>query len=238
MPSKSNASSGRAPHHGGERRLAVRGEQVSHRRISRLVALHARLDALAQAPASGIGQHAAGPAVDVELAHRHAQAGHALALLGRRHRGGAVQRVGGFLDVVRVDDQRLGHLARGAGEAAQDQHALLVVARGDELLADQVHAVVQAGHHADVGGAVQLVDRLVLVVLRPAGAPAGSRRVPKRWLMRVGDAAAMRSWKLRYSSSELRVGAATCTKTKRPIHSGCFSSRRSTACSRSRMPLV
>ena len=83
-----------------------------------------------------------------------------------RHRRGAVQRVGGLLDVVRVDDQRFGHLARRAGEAAQDQHALLVVARRDELLADQVHAVVQAGDHADVGGAEQLVHRVVLVVLR------------------------------------------------------------------------
>jgi hypothetical protein len=48
----------------------------------------------------------------------------------------------------------------------------------------------------------------------------------------------MRSWKLRYSSSALRVGAATCTKTKRPIQAGHFSSSRSTAFSRSRMPLV
>ena len=92
-----------------------------------------------------------------------------LAMRSRCSAGGivarAVQRIGGLLDVVRVDDQRLGHLARGAGEAAQDQHALLVVARGDELLAHQVHAVVQAGDHADVGGAEQLGDRVVLVVL-------------------------------------------------------------------------
>ena len=32
--------------------------------------------------------------------------------------------------------------------------------------------------------------------------------------------------------------AATCTSVKRPTHSGCFSSSRSTACRRSRMPLV
>ena len=106
-----------------------------------------------------------GPAEDVELAHRHAQARHALALLGRGHRRRAMQRIGGLFDVVRVHDQRLGQLARGAGEAAEDQHALLVVARGDELLAHQVHAVVQAGHHADVGGAEQLVHGVVLVVL-------------------------------------------------------------------------
>ena len=53
-------------------------------------------------------------------------------------------RRGALLDVVRVDDQRLGQLARRAGELRQHQHALLVVARGDELLRHQVHAVVQA----------------------------------------------------------------------------------------------
>ena len=66
----------------------------------------------------------------------------------------ALQRVGALLDVVRIDEQRVLQLARGAGEAAQHEHALLVVARGDEFLADQVHAVVQAGHQADVGGPV------------------------------------------------------------------------------------
>ena len=76
-----------------------------------------------------------------------------------------MQRVGGFLDVVGVHDQRFRHLARRAGEAAEDQRALLVVAGGDELLAHQVHAVVQAGHHADVAGAEELGDGVVLVVL-------------------------------------------------------------------------
>jgi transcriptional regulator GlxA family with amidase domain len=88
-----------------------------------------------------------------------AQADHALALLGRRHGQRLVQRVGRLLDVVRVDQQRLGQLARRAGEPAQDQHALLVVARRDELLAHQVHAVVQAGDHAHVGRAVQARSR-------------------------------------------------------------------------------
>jgi hypothetical protein len=76
-----------------------------------------------------------------------------------------VQRVGGLFDVVRVHDQRLGqsrarHRRTGSGSARP-----AVVARGDELLADQVHAVVQAGHDADVGGAEQLVHGVVLMVL-------------------------------------------------------------------------
>ena len=41
---------------------------------------------------------------------------------------------------------------------------------------------------------------VVLVVLAPADAPAGSPALPKRWLMR-SVARWMRSWKLRYSSS-------------------------------------
>ena len=76
-----------------------------------------------------------------------------------------MQRRRALLGVVGIDDQRLGQLARRAGELRQHQHALLVVARGDELLRDQVHAVVQAGDEAQVGGAVDLVDLRRLVVL-------------------------------------------------------------------------
>ena len=42
---------------------------------------------------------------------------------------------------------------------------LLVVVRGDELLGDEVHAVVQAAHDAHVGRAQVLVDGVGLVVL-------------------------------------------------------------------------
>ena len=55
-----------------------------------------------------------------------------------------------LVEVVRIDDERLGQLARRAGERAEHQHAALVVARGDELLGDQVHAVVQAADVAEV----------------------------------------------------------------------------------------
>ena len=75
------------------------------------------------------------------------------------------ERRGALVGVVRIDDQRLGQFARGAGELRQDQHALLVVARGDELLGDQVHAVVQAADEAEVGGAMVLVDGVRLVML-------------------------------------------------------------------------
>ena len=49
----------------------------------------------------------------------------------------------GLVEIVRVHQQRLPQLARGAGEAREDQHPALVVARRHELLRDEVHAVVQ-----------------------------------------------------------------------------------------------
>src|SRR5258706_2560778 len=130
-----------------------------------VVALHASLDAPAQAQAPGVGQHAPGPAIDVEFAHRHPQAGHAFALLRLRHRQGALDLRGAVLDMVRIDDQGLRHLAGSPGEAAQYQHAALIVARGDEFLAYEVHAVMQTGDQAHVGGAIELVDGVALVVL-------------------------------------------------------------------------
>src|SRR5439155_24027940 len=78
--------------------------------------------------------------------------------------------------VIRIDEQRVVQLARRARELRQHQHALLVVARSDELLGDQVHAVVQAGHDAHVSGAIVLVDdrRLVMLDLEPDRLPAPS----------------------------------------------------------------
>ena len=52
----------------------------------------------------------------------------------------------------------------GAGEAAQDQDAVVVVACGHELLGDQVHAVVQRGHHAEIRQPVKDVDFPVVVM--------------------------------------------------------------------------
>ena len=42
---------------------------------------------------------------------------------------------------------------------------MLVVARGDELLGHEVHAVVQAADHAEVGRAVELEESVLVVVL-------------------------------------------------------------------------
>ena len=72
--------------------------------------------------------------------------------------------VGDVIDVVRVDHDRAGQLARGARKPAEEQHALLVIARRDELLRNQVHAVVQAVDVAGVGGAIETKDLLRLDV--------------------------------------------------------------------------
>ena len=44
------------------------------------------------------------------------------------------------------------------------QHALLVVARSHEFLGDEVHAVMQAGHDAQIRSAKKLEDFVRLVM--------------------------------------------------------------------------
>ena len=109
----------------------------------------------------------ASPSVDVELGHEPAHRRHALALLGGLHAEPGDERGARLPHVVGVHDERLGELARGAGELAEHEHALFVVAGGDELLGDEVHAVVEAAHVADVRRPEVRVDGGGLVV-RPA----------------------------------------------------------------------
>ena len=95
-----------------------------------------------------------------------------------------MQRRRALVGVVGIDDERLRQLARGAGELGEHEHAALVVARGDELLGDEVHAVVQAADEAHVGGAVVLVDLVRLVMLGSSrmiggGAALGEARVDR-----------------------------------------------------------
>jgi hypothetical protein len=92
------------------------------------------------------------------LADQLAHEPHAVALLLQRHQQRALERGRHRGAVVGIDDERLRELARGAGEARQDQHTLLVVARGNEFLGHEVHAVMQARDDTGVGGAEQLVD--------------------------------------------------------------------------------
>ena len=125
-----------------------------------------------------------------------------VAPLRERHLQGDADHVGGLLDVVGIDDQRLGHLLRRAGELRQDEHAGVVgVLRRHVLLGHQVHAVAQRRHHADARGAVDagqppprrgamdVVDRhpveLAEAAVDGAGersrAAGGCRYRPRRW---------------------------------------------------------
>ena len=97
-----------------------------------------------------------------------AERAHPPFLLGLRHRQRLVQHAGELVHRERVDVHRLAQLARRAGEARQDQHAPQIRPRRDELLRDQVHAVVQRRDDTDVRRPIERGD-----VLRRRGAAAG-----------------------------------------------------------------
>ena len=112
-------------------------------------------------------QQRAGPVEHGVRGDPLAQRAHPAPLIVGRHQQRRVQRIGERIDRERIDVHGVLELARRAGEFREHQHAVLVGARGDELLGDQVHAVVQRRHHAHVGGAVDVRDLLGLVMLRP-----------------------------------------------------------------------
>ena len=102
-------------------------------------------------------------------AHLAAQLAHAPARVGVGQRDGARDRLAHADDVVRIHEQRLPQLARGAGELRQHEHAAAAVAGGHVLLADQVHAVAQRGHEHHIGSRVQgaqvLAREIVVLVV-------------------------------------------------------------------------
>ena len=67
--------------------------------------------------------------------------------------------VGGGGDVVRVDEERRLQLLGGAGELGEHERAGIVgVLGGDELLGDEVHAVVERRDEADAGEPVEAAE--------------------------------------------------------------------------------
>ena len=83
----------------------------------------------------------------------------ALAAFLERHGERAVDGVGGGGDVVRVDEERRLQLLGGAGELGEDEDAGVVGGLGgDELLGDEVHAVVERRDEADAGEAVEAAE--------------------------------------------------------------------------------
>src|SRR5579864_3617428 len=63
-------------------------------------------------------------------------------------------RVSGAFDVIRIDEHRIEQLTSCASEPAKNQNSLLVMARSDKFLGNQVHAIVQSRNHADVCGPI------------------------------------------------------------------------------------
>src|SRR4051812_3894652 len=110
----------------------------------------------APAHRSGIHQHAPRPAEYVEILNQAAHQPHTRALLRARHREGELQRGGALIGVVGIHDQCFRQLTRGAGEEAEDQHTPFVVTRRNEFFRDEIHAVVEARDHAEIGAAIIL----------------------------------------------------------------------------------
>src|SRR5262249_33673324 len=119
---------------------------------------------IAAGDAGQLAHQHAGPPEDVVLPHVSAHARHAVAALGRGHLDGPMNGLRGALDVVGIHEQGVPKLTRRAGEPAQNQHGIVVVAGGDELLGDQVHAVVQRADDTELRGPVPRADFSVLVV--------------------------------------------------------------------------
>ena len=100
------------------------------------------------------------PAEHVSSGDHTAKCAHPRAPLLARHVDGADERGRKSVHVVRIDDEGVLQLLRRTRQLAQHQHAVLVVARGDEFLGDQVHPVVQRADDAEVRETVERHQRL------------------------------------------------------------------------------
>src|SRR5690349_16347594 len=138
---------------GGRTKREGRGVSRSSSVVSMIsksgcLGLRLLVETLAMAHRRRIEQHAPGPPVHVEFADDVAHEPHAVALFFLGHGERDAERARALLGIVRIDNEGFGEFARGTGKLRQDEHAALVVVRCNVLLGDQVHAVVQAAHHA------------------------------------------------------------------------------------------
>src|ERR1051326_6765346 len=90
--------------------------------------------------------------------HLRAHAAHPRDALPGLHFERVEDGVGERLGVIGIDKQGVGKFASSAGEGTEDEDAVFIVPRRDILLGDQVHAVVQRGDQADVGGTIEAID--------------------------------------------------------------------------------
>ena len=73
----------------------------------------------------------------------------------------AVDGPGKLLDIIRVDEKRIEELERGAGKGTENQDAAVVLAGGDKLLGDKIHAVVQRRDQTQRCGTVEPLNFLM-----------------------------------------------------------------------------
>jgi hypothetical protein len=139
------------------------------------------------------------------------------------------QGVGNLFGAVGIDDQRLLHLPRGAGEARQDQHArILRRLRGDVLLGHQVHAVAQRRDQRGLGGAIdpgqlvaaiaaiEVADRVVVHVGIGAVDPADQAVQPPAQVLVGLDLVARDRGDLQQHHLAAGLGL-SCRKRSKPI---------------------
>src|SRR6478736_1935279 len=113
-----------------------------------------------------------GPEVDVVGQDLLADGAHPACGLGGLHVNRAHDGVLEPVDVVRIHQEGLLELVRGAGEFTEHQGAVVVRPGRDVFLGDQVHAVAQGCDEHDVGGQVQrnhFLDRVAVVQVPDGG---------------------------------------------------------------------
>ena len=112
------------------------------------------------------------PMVDVLPAKAHSQLSHASALFRNRHLQGNANSIRDRASVIGINQQRtLTQLERGSGKLAEDEHAVVVNARGAVFFGNQVHAIFERSNQGDVCGTVVrqqfgTIERAVNVLYR------------------------------------------------------------------------
>ena len=158
-----------------------------------------------------VHQHASRPAKDIVLFHRLAHQAHALlALLARACAAPARSRCAVSSTSYGLTISASTNSREAPANVLRIEHAILVVARSDELLRDQVHAVVQAVDDAEIAGAVQLEHLLRIAVLGRSARRAGNPPCRSAALMRAAVSCV--------SHLQLLVGRKAAARRRRDLH--------------------
>src|ERR1017187_8468855 len=100
------------------------------------------------------------PSVHIVFTHHLPHSLHTHLLFFGLHFEGRANRLGGLIDIVRIDLKSVSQLASRAGKATEDKHSALVASGGDEFLRHKVHAIVQRGYQTQIGGTVIGLDQI------------------------------------------------------------------------------